>query len=70
MAWITIKDHRNFLFVQRIGDTRLKLKINDLVTITVGSLSISGNKYSNKKRCQLDQFEVILAWIHVKCSDI
>ena len=31
MAWITIKDHRYFLFVQRIGDARLKLKMNDLV---------------------------------------
>ena len=42
MAWITINDHRIFLFVWRIGDTRLKLEINDLVKITFGFLSISG----------------------------
>ena len=42
MAWITIKDYRYFLFVQRIGDTRLKHKINDLVKVTFGLLSISG----------------------------
>ena len=42
MAWITIKDHRYFLFVQRIGDARLKLKMNDLVKVTYGLLSTSG----------------------------